>query len=62
MINSCELEFNWKSKEGMTVEYVSNMNIRRICEQDNVSEIQLEQGVDQCMKQFNSVDIPLVGH
>ena len=39
---------------------MSKMDERQICEQDNLSEVQLEQAIDQTVHQFNSVDIPLV--
>ena len=36
------------------------MDERQICEQDNLSEVQLEQEIDRAVHQLNSVDIPLV--
>ena len=37
------------------------MDKRLVCEQDLVSEIQLEQDMDKQIHQLNSVDVPLVG-
>ena len=36
------------------------MDKRQICEQDNLSEVQLEEASNRNVHQFNSVDIPLV--
>ena len=42
-------------------QYVSQMDKRLVCEQDLVSEVQLEQDMDKQIHQLNSVDVPLVG-
>ena len=36
------------------------MDKRLLCEQDLVSEVQLEQDMDKQIHQFNSVDVPLI--
>jgi hypothetical protein len=59
-LNSCELEFQWRSKLSTEIEYVSKIDERQICDQDNLSEVQLEQAIDRTVHQINSTDIPLV--
>ena len=39
---------------------MSKMDERQLCEQDNLSEVQLEQDIDRAVHQLNSVDILLV--
>jgi hypothetical protein len=53
-LDSYELEFCWKPTDDneTSVKYVSNMAIRQICDQDNVSEIELETGINQKVRQF----------
>ena len=33
------------------------MDLRQICEQDNLSKVQLEQKIDRSVNQFNSADV-----
>ena len=39
---------------------MSKLDERQICDQDNLSEVQLEQDIDRAVHRLNASDIPLI--